>query len=134
MDRDFGNWLAGFIDGEGCFQVSYARKYWSCRFTIQLRSDDAPILEMIQSETGLGKIYVYEPAAVWRVTKRSDCSALVELLDEHSLRAKQTEVFKLWAIAVRGWQRSKRGDEVWPQVAGECAAGIKALRRPMELQ
>lgn len=52
---EFGNWLAGFTDGEGCFTVEAyrGRASHSCSFTIALRVDDKSILDECQLRTGL---------------------------------------------------------------------------------
>lgn len=108
MDRDFKNWLAGFIDGEGCFGI-YKRKDsagWIFRFFIKLRDDDAQILYDCQSYIG-GTVRLIASTnpkwggqVVWSVSSRSDCLKLIELLDEHPLRAKKRLDYALWRRAV----------------------------------
>lgn len=51
-----GGWLAGFSAGESCFRIAKPSRgsgnglshSFNCVFTIQLRSDDMPALEMIR--------------------------------------------------------------------------------------
>jgi hypothetical protein len=60
MDAAFGNWLAGFIDGEGSFTIQSARAdmpQFYTRFQIRLRADDRPILEEIRAQLGVGALY-----------------------------------------------------------------------------
>lgn len=61
MDDAFGNWLAGFIDGEGCFSVREIKgtkdSHYIFRFTIRLRIDDIEILNLIRDTIKLGTVY-----------------------------------------------------------------------------
>ncbi len=119
MDKAFGNWLAGFIDGEGCFSISVPDKIRtgksvprrpSVRFDISVRMDDAAILREIHKRLGIGKIIVRparyasmaagKPQIVWRVGKRAECLQLAELLEAHPLRAKKKRDFAIWRIAL----------------------------------
>src|SRR4051812_25416446 len=63
LDADgFGHWLAGFIDGEGCFRLHtlydsrYAYTYYACYFALDLRDDDTAVLEECVKRTGLGRV------------------------------------------------------------------------------
>ena len=65
----FGQWLSGFVDGEGYFglRASYIKgpkskhagriQMGHAAFAIQLRADDKPILELIRSYWGYGALY-----------------------------------------------------------------------------
>jgi hypothetical protein len=109
MDRDFGNWLAGFIDGEGCFGL-YKRSDspgWAARFFVKLRDDDADVLLMCRDTLGIGTIrYIREPnpawgsQVLWTVSSRADRLALVAILDDCPLRAKKRKDYALWREAV----------------------------------
>lgn len=120
VDPAFGHWFAGFIDGEGCFQIlrrtaarhGYRPTGYRCRFVMSLRADDGAMLEEIQARTGLGVIYRRvararpADAPQWRFevnTKRS-CIAFVRLLDRYPLRAKKAYDYALWRQAVLEWQ------------------------------
>ena len=116
LDPAFGNWLAGFIDGEGCFCIrshtnqGYNRTtYYSCQFSVALRADDSPILWEICERTGIGAIDAKcrtnaNPKTVWRVNRKADCATLIEILDRFSLRAKKARDYALWRQAVEIWQ------------------------------
>jgi hypothetical protein len=116
-----GNWLAGFIDGEGCFQI-YTQPHsktqmnfaYRCHFSITLRRDDESILRELQRITGLGSIVHTQPnrgnpAVRWQVHAKADCVALVILLDRYPLRAKKAADYAIWRQAVSAWQRTKKG-------------------------
>ena len=125
IDRDFANWLAGFVDGEGCFFInmnvrkSNKRIYLACWFIITLRADDSSILRKIQKVLGFGTLTPKsrpkgskdKPTLEFRVTKKEDCSKLVELFSQFPLRAKKSRDFKLWAKAVKIWLNHKHGDD-----------------------
>src|SRR3990167_10117902 len=65
-----GDYIAGFVDGEGCFALKFRRDrqknvgskkvrkyfYWGVEFAIVLRSDDDNILKLIKNELDCGSI------------------------------------------------------------------------------
>lgn len=55
-DSAFGNWLAGFVDGEGNFNCHKDQK-GGFVFRINLREDDKEILEEIKRRLGVGDLY-----------------------------------------------------------------------------
>lgn len=121
MDDAFGNWFAGFVDGEGCFLIQRSNKgTYTCKFSITLRDDDSHILEVIRSTLGFGRIYlrpqVYNgtmPQNQWRCDKKSDCASLVEILNQYPLRAKKRQDFVIWSEAVNWWMLQKRSGIDW---------------------
>jgi hypothetical protein len=126
ITEDFGNWLAGFIAGEGCFQiapqnVSVGFCSYCTKCIVKLREDDRPVLDEIHERTGLGSVTwksekappgrVWRPQAAWQVQSRADCLRLVAILDAHPLRAKKARVFAVWRLAVLvGAQRRNGGN------------------------
>lgn len=150
MDQRFGDWLAGFTDGEGCFSVFGPTKPGSrsrggdygCVFRMLMRFDERPILDEIQRRTGLGTVSdvrgseVSAPGARWEIHNKADCLALVRLFDCHSLRAKKAQDFALWRIAVLAWneQRQLYGEAAvrWRRIAAEVKAGLIELHRVPE--
>lgn len=68
MNELSGDYIAGFVDGEGCFalkfrrDIKYKRKnkpayfYWDIEFAIMLKGDDKEILERIQNTLNCGKL------------------------------------------------------------------------------
>lgn len=133
IDDDFGNWLAGFIDGEGSFLIMPMDNGWCCRMFLLVRRDDEPILQEIIDRTGIGYLYRHpskkpgfpgsKPQTTWQVTSRGDVFALVDLLDRYPLRAKKARDYALWREAVLTWKqvlpRHRHGQNgpLWERIA-----------------
>jgi hypothetical protein len=110
IDAGFGNWLAGFADGEGSFLISRQGDSFSPRFVIRLRDDDTLILEDICARLGVGTVarsypptkaaLGHAPQVVWQVSNRASCLVLVDLFDRYPLRAKKAQDFTIWREAV----------------------------------
>lgn len=143
VSSDFGNWLAGFIDGEGCFTLTAkgASRSIVPAFTLCLRYDDGAIIEEIRDRTGIGVVYWYAnsmkdgcrraPRVEWKVFRRSDVKSLVEILDRYPLRAKKKHDYQCWRAAVVALttRRRHRGPGRTPHpVQGE----LIELKREME--
>jgi hypothetical protein len=118
IDTEFGHWLAGFIDGEGCFRIHKEKGggYYACHFTLKLRDDDTAILEEIVVRTGVGHLKpdlirgTSKPAMVWVVQSKAECVQLVALLDRFPLRAKKSRDYAIWREAVAFWVAQPRGN------------------------
>ncbi len=116
----FGNWFAGFVDGEGCFLISRDNRQnpkssYRCQFKIALRNDDRRVLELIRENLGFGKIYA-RPAyltrnrnehaqAIFWVCPTGDCVKLAALFEKYPLRAKKQRDFGIWKLAVTEVQK-----------------------------
>ena len=116
IDRDsFGNWLSGFVDGEGCFQLYVAKDRYKtphARFAIVLRQDDRQILDLIQSYWACGGILSrvshkrsINPCVHYQVQRASDLAHLVAHFDKYPLRAKKAQDFLVWKRAVLLWNK-----------------------------
>lgn len=119
MEDGFGHWLAGFIDGEGCFSIVRLKREgricWALRFTLKLRADDRPILDECQRRAGgLGTIREtrpkgHHPQAMWVIESRDGCLALAEILDRFPLRAKKARDYAIWREALDEWGNGATG-------------------------
>ncbi|MDR5729466.1 MAG: LAGLIDADG family homing endonuclease [Terriglobia bacterium] len=101
----FGHWVAGFIDGEGCFYITEGQGSHRCVFRLKLRADDGPILHEIVRRTGLGYVKEFTPRSArpqceWYVVSKSDAAAPVRFLERFPLRAKKSRDFAIWRAAV----------------------------------
>ena len=136
MDDAFGNWFAGFFDGEGCFQITRTGPHgFTCEAVITLRADDRPILEAIRENVGVGLVLDRRtrgnPASLWRARSRADCLRVIEVFDRYPLRAKKGTDFATWRSAVTDWAAMTRlGNKPndWSRVAA-CAASLRESRR-----
>lgn len=103
VDRDFGHWFAGLVDGEGCFYIGNN----GCVFLINMRADEGPMLEEIRDELGLGRIHyrvgtdgsLRNPSCRYEVSKKKECVALTHLFDEFPLRSKKARDYQVWREA-----------------------------------
>lgn len=127
IDADFANWLAGFIDGEGCFSVHKKNvngfETFDCQFSISLRADDKPvILEIQQRLGGIGSV-ADRPAREgnakatvrYCISSQHDCALLREILTVFPMRAKKRRDFEAWSHALDCWLQHKPGD--WADMA-----------------
>jgi hypothetical protein len=113
--RDFGNWVAGFIDGEGCFYIRHAGGSYAPIFRLKVRDDDRPILDEIVRRTGIG--YVKRTPSrnqvEWMVCNKRDCQKLARFLQAHPLRAKKARDFAIWTKALTFWSGVKTISAGW---------------------
>lgn len=114
-DRLFYSWLAGFIDGEGCFIIQHNSRngVLSAIVTVALRDDDWAIIDEIYKRTGLGSVGTRNsrPTVVngltrggvaWWVTRAQECQLLIDRLRAvGGLRGKKRQDFDLWSEAVQ---------------------------------
>ncbi len=122
-----GDYIAGFVDGEGCFALNYRRDvrhdrgkrsgikpvyfYWDIQFAIVLREDDKEILENIKKTLNCGKVTGPNRAGQVRfqITDINDLSdKVVPFFKKHQLHAKKKFDFQLWEEAVRIFKRNQK--------------------------
>lgn len=121
-DDAFGHWLAGFIDGEGCFRIQCGLSHrrfpsYVCTFSLKQRDDDASLLAAIAERTGIGGIREdrarpggSKPCVIWRVESKADTMGLVRLLDRYPLRSRKRRDYAIWREAVLYRARDRRGN------------------------
>ena len=101
----FGDYLAGFVDGEGCFCLDKPvedRPGGAC-FAIKLRRDDRDILEQIRNFLNCGVIRYGKPRGNGSPQACFTAKDTTELLfkivpcfEKHRLRAKKARDFEIW--------------------------------------
>lgn len=109
------HYIAGFIDGEGCFAISIGKHNTlrnrieiKLEFEIELRADDRLILERIRETLDCGNIYhlSYErygwrPHEKYKISKLSDFQQkLIPFLKKYQLQAKKRNSFMIFCKAV----------------------------------
>lgn len=112
IDASFGHWLAGFIDGEGCFRIKRGvagrrHPYYVPEFTLKQRDDDASLIASIIERTGIGHLDEdrqrtgnSNPCVRWTVHTMQDTPLLCALLDEYPLRSRKARDYAIWREAV----------------------------------
>jgi len=114
-DELSGAYIAGFVDGEGCFCVSFSKHQTSKRrlevrpqFEIELRADDKPVLERIKKVLDCGEIYhldyeryKWSPHVKYKVAKIDDLkNKIIPFFKKNPLQAKKSRSFKIWSQVV----------------------------------
>lgn len=132
-----GEYVAGFIDGEGCFTIVISKHKTKklgvdarLHFQIEVRSDDLPIIQDIQETLGCGRIYhlSYErygwnPHVELKVSSiREITEKLMPFLSEYPLRAKKRFSYEYFLQAV----------EVFGRKEHLTLEGVKKLRNIRE--
>ena len=88
MTRDeFLQWLSGFIDAEGNFQVFIDRQYLRAAFRIMLHIDDIAILHQIHFMLGVGSVNSKGDRAYYVVQNTKDlANTIIPLIESYTLR------------------------------------------------
>ena len=118
-----GDYIAGFVDGEGCFALKFRRDvrkdrsgnpeyfYWDIEFDIVLKADDKEILEKIGSALNCGTITIDKRGmARYSVSNTNDLfNKVVPFFERYRLHAKKRYDFELWREAVNIFHRNQNG-------------------------
>lgn len=73
----FSEWLSGFIDAEGNFQVYFDRNYLRAKFRISLHIDDKEVLYEIQKRLGVGNVRESRTSCLFEVNNITDISSVL---------------------------------------------------------
>lgn len=128
------NWIAGFVDGEGCFSVSFHRndRYAQRSFGWQVNStfhvyqheDHRDILELFRTHFGVGRIASKGPLSqvlTFSVQRRSELlNVIVPFFERVPLHVKRRdfELFsKILCLLDKGEHFTRRGFETIVQYA-----------------
>lgn len=117
-----GDYIAGFIDGEGCFSITIGKHRTTKNrldprlvFEIELRDDDKNILCDICETLKCGRIYHlsykrygWAPHVKLKVSSLKDIKErLIPFLYKYPLRAKKRRSFDLFCKAVEIFERKE---------------------------
>ena len=125
---ELANWIVGFVDGEGCFTVSFfshpksrLRLKWQVfpEFVITQGFKSQKILREINKFFGCGKIYLnkrrdnhHEHLLKFVVRNRSDLIfKMIPFFEKNQLRSAKKEDFKIFAKILRMMQKDKHLQE-----------------------
>ena len=108
--REFAGYISGFVCAEGCFGLSNGRP----RFSVHLRQDDEPLLQLLAAESGLGHVTRHwtapplNPSATWTITRRTELVQLRDLLWSGGISGRKLAQMEIWATAVDELCQAKR--------------------------
>lgn len=122
-----GDYVAGFIDGEGCFYLTYRSELkrkrpgksryfrWLPYFAITLREDDVGILQQIKKTLGCGNVYFLKGRegqgrqVYFGVQHIDDLhQKILPFFKKYPLRAKKRHDFNLWRGALEILYKNKK--------------------------
>lgn len=111
-----GDYIAGFVDGEGCFALKYRKdrqrnkdgkvreySYWTAEFAIVLHPSDASILNQMRETLGVGGVSFKKAGDQVRlsVQKTQELKeVIIPFFTRFPLRAIKLKDFELWSRAV----------------------------------
>jgi hypothetical protein len=116
------NYVAGFVDGEGCFTIVISRHKQKklgldarLHFEIELRADDEEILKRIRATLECGHIYYLDyskygwaPHVEYKVSSIKDLrQKVIPFFKEHQLQAKKRHSFELFCQAAQIFARKE---------------------------
>ena len=113
-DFDLNEWLRGFVDGEGCFQISVRNNRpftFRFLFKIKLHKDDRALLDYLSTRIKIGQVYPKDGENVsssWEVAKKADLWRLIEIFDKHPLNTTKYLDYKLWREAFFMYQEMEK--------------------------
>lgn len=109
-----GDYIAGFVDGEGCFSLRLHKDvkknrsgtpvyyFWKPEFCIVLRIDDKSILEQILASLNCGRITVTKRFVRYSVQDTRDLiTKIIPFFEKFPLRAKKKNDYILWVEAIK---------------------------------
>lgn len=122
-----GDYIAGFVDGEGCFALKFRKDikqnkgnkklreyfYWGVEFVIQLRSDDIEILRLIRETLDCGSVHTLKNGDQVRYSvqnSKENHNKIVPFFRKYPIRGKKGLDFELWAQAVKILHKHKDTD------------------------
>ena len=126
MEKLPGDYIAGFVDGEGCFALMFRRDrqkssstgkireyfYWNAQFAIVLRPDDSAILNSIKDKLHCGSVTFKKKGDQARLSVQNIndlYDKIVPFFNTYRLRAKKSVDFSLWSEAVSILHKHKSG-------------------------
>ena len=113
-----GHYIAGFVDGEGCFALNYRADkrydddgnkiyeyhYWKTEFAIVSHPSDAELLHLIKDKLGVGNISFKKAGDQVRYSVQNTSelnNAIIPFFEENSLFGTKAKDFRLWSQAVK---------------------------------
>lgn len=149
------NYIAGFVDGEGCFALNYRADrrydsdgnkiyeyhYWKTEFAIVLHPSDADLLHLIKERFGVGNVSFKRAGDQVRYSVQNTTelnNVIVPFFEKNLLFGTKAKDFRLWSQAVKFLyihrQEKKKGrshplDERTEQKLGELKIQMDHIKR-----
>ncbi len=112
------HYIAGFVDGEGCFALNYRADrrydsngnkiyeyhYWTTEFAIVLHPSDANLLHLIKDSLGVGHISFKRAGDQVRYSVQNTTelnNIVVPFFEKNSLFGTKAKDFELWSQAIK---------------------------------
>jgi len=116
------DYIAGFVDGEGCFGLQFRKDIrherpgspvyysWKAQFMITARKDEQELFERIKSFFGCGSIYKELDREIhYCIANVEDLKNVISpFFKKHKLQGKKSKDFILWAEAIDIIYRNKK--------------------------
>jgi len=131
MEKLPGNYIAGFVDGEGCFALKFSKETkrnrtgnpvyyrWAAEFVICLKKDDIDILTLIEQTLGTGTVHATKNYVRYSVQKIEDLyKKIIPFFNSYRLRAKKAIDFELWKKAVNIIHKNTIGNTATKGIKG----------------
>lgn len=117
-----GHYIAGFVDGEGCFDLQFRRDVrhkregkpvyysWKVQFAIVSREDEKELFEKIKNTLNCGEIYFARGDQVRYSVQKIDTilNYVVPFFEKYPLCGKKKKDFSLWVEAVNILNKNKK--------------------------
>lgn len=107
-------YIAGFVDGEGCFSLTMRRDIrherkskatyysWKASFVIVLRLDDTEVLNLIQKYFGCGSVTHTKTSVRFQISNITELDEhIIPFFQKNPLVGKKGKDFILWSEAIR---------------------------------
>jgi hypothetical protein len=144
---EFRGWVIGFVDGEGCFSISFVRQQdrigrkgyrvgyqVSPQFTVSQGESSVHVLEELQRFFGCGRVFVNrrhdnhrENMAQFVISRREDLTrAVIPFFRQHPLRSAKQVDFEKFSVCV---DLMERGSHLTPRGLIEIAEITQTMNR-----
>lgn len=140
-----GNWLAGLVDGEGCFSFYIRPKHrpgcysFDFSFKVALRADDIETLRLVRTTLGVkGSLFTTQrppdsngkPLSAFRVQRQSEIAKVIEFFEAYRLRSKKARDFETWSKAFAYYRSAIAARTIESVSFGKINRPSASKRRP----
>jgi NADH dehydrogenase/LAGLIDADG endonuclease/Type II intron maturase len=100
-DKEFKEWLSGFVDAEGLFFIKLRKNLQNCSFIFELHLhiDDMPVLKYIKNRLGLGNLRTYKNAVWYYINKIDEIEKFISIFNEYPLWTHKQLDYKAFKLA-----------------------------------